>query len=151
MRRESHPSLSLRDFGPGLHVDMADAVPPPSVEVLGVPLAITDYDRTMDWMDATIVDDGRGYVCVAATHTVMACQEDQELRDAVVNSDLTVPDGQPLVWAMNLLGHHLHSRVYGPDLMERACERGAVDGRRFYLYGGRPQALDILGAELPRR
>ena len=30
------------------------AVPPPTVDVLGVPLALTDYERTMDWMDATV-------------------------------------------------------------------------------------------------
>ncbi len=35
----------------------------------------------------------------------MVCQEDEELRHAVLHSDLTVPDGQPLVWAMNALGH----------------------------------------------
>ena len=114
--------LALRDFGPGLHVYVTDAVPPPSVGVLGIPLAIADYERTMDWMDATIVDSGRGYVCVAATHTVMACQEDPELRDAVVRSDLTVPDGQPLVWAMNALGQNLKGRVYGPELMARSFE-----------------------------
>jgi N-acetylglucosaminyldiphosphoundecaprenol N-acetyl-beta-D-mannosaminyltransferase len=119
--------------------------------VLGIPLALTDYTRMLDWTDAMIAAGGRGYVCVAAVHTVMECQEDERLREAVIASDVTVPDGMPLVWAMNLLGHHLHSRVYGPDLMERACERGAVDGRRFYLYGGRPQALEILRSELPRR
>src|SRR5690242_1372917 len=78
----------------------ASVVPPGAVEVLGIPLALTDYERTMDWMDATIASKGRGYVCVAAVHTVMVCQEDPELREAVLNSDLTVPDGQPLVWAM---------------------------------------------------
>ncbi len=131
--------LALQDFGPDLHVEEADAVPPPRVEVLGVPLAITDYARTMDWMDATIVDGGTGYVCVAATHTVMACQEDPELRTAVVNSDLTVPDGQPLVWAMNALGQNLPSRVYGPELMARYCERSVETGTKMYLYGGRNQ------------
>jgi hypothetical protein len=25
---------------------------PPTVEVLGVPLALTDYDGTLDWIDA---------------------------------------------------------------------------------------------------
>ena len=53
----------------------------------------------------------RGYVCVAAVHTVMVCQEDPELRDAVLGSSLTVPDGQPLVWAMNALGHDLPARL----------------------------------------
>jgi N-acetylglucosaminyldiphosphoundecaprenol N-acetyl-beta-D-mannosaminyltransferase len=115
------------------------AVPPASVEILGVPLALTDYERTIEWMDATIATGQRGYVCVAAVHTVMACQEDPELRAAVLGSDLTVPDGQPLVWAMNALGHDLSSRVYGPDLMARYCERAALTGARMFLYGGRNQ------------
>src|SRR3954466_12191897 len=128
------------------------AVPPASVEVLGIPLALTDYERTMDWMDATIASKRRGYVCVAAVHTVMVCQEDAELREAVLNSDLTVPDGQPLVWAMNALGHDLSSRVYGPDLMARYCERSALTGARMFLYGGRNQgALVQLALELRRR
>src|SRR6476659_7592691 len=88
--------------------------------VLGGPLALTDYEKTLDWMDAAIAHRSRSYLCVAAVHTVMLCQEDAELRDAVVNADFTVPDGQPLVWAMNALGHDLPSRVYGPDLMEKA-------------------------------
>src|SRR5919199_4621557 len=45
--------------------------PPPTAGVLGVPLALTDYERTLDWIDATIAAGGRGYVCVAAVHSVM--------------------------------------------------------------------------------
>ena len=128
------------------------AVPPASVDILGVPLALTDYERTIEWMDATIATGQRGYVCVAAVHTVMACQEDPELRAAVLGSDLTVPDGQPLVWAMNALGHDLSSRVYGPDLMARYCERAALTGARMFLYGGRNQgALVQLALNLRTR
>src|SRR6266487_5305061 len=105
---------------------------PRSVGVLGIPLALTDYDRTLDWIDRTVASGTRGYVCVAAVHTVMESQEDDELRSAVLGSSLTVPDGQPLVWAMNALGHNLSSRVYGPDLMARACARAARTGQRIY-------------------
>jgi N-acetylglucosaminyldiphosphoundecaprenol N-acetyl-beta-D-mannosaminyltransferase len=114
-------------------------ITPPEVTVLGVPLALTDYEDTMDWMDATIASREQGYICVAATHTVMVCEEDPEFREAVLNSSLTVPDGQPLVWAMNALGGNLTDRVYGPDLMARYCERAAGTGTRMYLYGGRNQ------------
>ncbi|MCK9247448.1 MAG: WecB/TagA/CpsF family glycosyltransferase [Solirubrobacteraceae bacterium] len=128
------------------------ATPPPQVEILGVPLALTTYDRTLSWIDAMVASRRQGYVCVAATHTVMVCQEDEELRDAVLGSSLTVPDGQPLVWAMNLLGHQQPNRVYGPTLMERHCEHAAENGTRVYLYGGRDrQALDRLARELRRR
>jgi len=109
----------------------------PSTPVLGVPLALADYGRTLDWIDAAVAARHRGYVCVAAVHTVMACQEDWALRTAVLGADFTVPDGQPLVWAINALGHALPDRVYGPELMDRACARAAGTGQRFFLYGGR--------------
>jgi N-acetylglucosaminyldiphosphoundecaprenol N-acetyl-beta-D-mannosaminyltransferase len=112
---------------------------PPAEAVLGVPLALTTYDGARDWIDATVAAGERGYVCVAAVHTVMACQEDPELRAAVEGASFTVPDGQPLVWALNALGHDLPDRVYGPELMERMCAHAARTGLRFYLYGGRNQ------------
>jgi N-acetylglucosaminyldiphosphoundecaprenol N-acetyl-beta-D-mannosaminyltransferase len=127
---------------PTTHPDSASGAPaaPPAEPLLGVPLAVTDYDGVLDWIDQAVAGGARSYVCVAAVHTVMACQEDHELRSAVLGSGVTVPDGQPLVWALNLLGHRLPSRVYGPDLMWKACERAARTGRRFYLYGGRDEA-----------
>ena len=106
----------------------------------------------MDWMDAAVEHDEPGYICVAATHTVMVCQEDPDFRDAVLGASLTLPDGQPLVWAMNALGHDLEDRVYGPDLMAQYCERSAETGVRMYLYGGRNQgALVQLALNLRRR
>jgi N-acetylglucosaminyldiphosphoundecaprenol N-acetyl-beta-D-mannosaminyltransferase len=112
---------------------------PPSVDLLGVPLAVVDYERTLDWVDAAVEAGAREYVCVAAVHTVMASREDPELRAAVLGASMTVPDGQPLVWALHALGHRLPDRVYGPELMDRACARAARSGQRFYLYGGRNQ------------
>jgi N-acetylglucosaminyldiphosphoundecaprenol N-acetyl-beta-D-mannosaminyltransferase len=82
----------------------------------------------------------------------MVCQEDEEMRDAVLGASLTVPDGQPLKWALNALGHDLPDRVYGPELMARYCERSAGTGVRMYLYGGRNQgALAQLARNLRLR
>ena len=114
-------------------------VAPRAVDVVGVPLALTDYEGTLDWIDATIQTGEPGYVCVCNVHTVMASNEDAELKDALLASSMNVPDGQPLVWAINALGHELGRRVYGPELMARACARATSGGQRFYLYGGRNQ------------
>ena len=127
-------------------------VAPPAVSVLGVDLALTDYESAIDWIDQAIAAREPGYIAVAATHTVMATAEDPELRAAVDGASLTVPDGQPLVWAMNALGHPLHDRVYGPELMDRACSRAAAAGHRIYLYGGRNEgALYQLTLNMRRR
>jgi N-acetylglucosaminyldiphosphoundecaprenol N-acetyl-beta-D-mannosaminyltransferase len=125
---------------------------PPTVEVVGVPLAVIDYEGALQWIDSVVAERGRGYVCVCNVHTVMAAQEDLELRAALMSSSLNVPDGQPLVWAMNALGQSLRDRVYGPELMARACARAVATGQRFYLYGGRDQAALLqLGTTLRLR
>ncbi|MGI8411715.1 MAG: WecB/TagA/CpsF family glycosyltransferase [Solirubrobacteraceae bacterium] len=112
---------------------------PRTVDVLGVPLALTDYGRTLDWIDEIVAQRERSYVCVCNVHTVMASAEDPELRSALLAAAINLPDGQPLVWAINALGHSLTGRVYGPELMSRACARAAATGQRAFLYGGRNQ------------
>jgi N-acetylglucosaminyldiphosphoundecaprenol N-acetyl-beta-D-mannosaminyltransferase len=129
------------------------AVPaPPSADVLGTRVTLTDYTGVMDWIDAMVSARQRGYICVAPVHTVMAAREDPELRAALQTASLTVPDGQPVVWALNALGHRLGDRVYGPTLMARYCERSAKTGVRMFLYGGRDQgALRALERTLTSR
>jgi N-acetylglucosaminyldiphosphoundecaprenol N-acetyl-beta-D-mannosaminyltransferase len=125
---------------------------PGTVDVLEVPLALTDYDGTLAWMDTMIEQRSQGYVCVCNVHTVMASDEDAELRAALLASSLNVPDGQPLVWAINSLGNSLPGRVYGPELMARACAHSAKRGHRLYLYGGRNQgALVQLALNIRQR
>jgi N-acetylglucosaminyldiphosphoundecaprenol N-acetyl-beta-D-mannosaminyltransferase len=114
----------------------------PTAEVLGVPLALSDYQHTMDWMDAMVASRSKGYVTAAAVHLVMVAQEDGETREAVLGATLAVPDGQPLVWALRALGNGAN-RVYGPDLMASYCERSASTGTRMFLYGGRNQGALI--------
>jgi N-acetylglucosaminyldiphosphoundecaprenol N-acetyl-beta-D-mannosaminyltransferase len=132
---------------------LPQSVPSPrTAAVLDVPIALTDYERTLRWIDEMVIARERGYVCVSNVHSVMAATEDPALRRAMLGSSLNVPDGMPLVWALNLLGHSLRDRVYGPELMARACAHAAESGRRFYLYGGRNQgALVQLALNLRTR
>jgi N-acetylglucosaminyldiphosphoundecaprenol N-acetyl-beta-D-mannosaminyltransferase len=82
---------------------------------------------------------------------VMVSRHDPATR-AALRDALVVPDGRPLVWALNLLGADLHDRVYGPELMTRYCLRAAGHGHRIWLYGGAtPAALGELEHELAAR
>jgi N-acetylglucosaminyldiphosphoundecaprenol N-acetyl-beta-D-mannosaminyltransferase len=117
-----------------------------------VPLAISDYERVMDWMQAVVAADARAYVTAAAVNLVMSAREDRRTLTAVLEATLAVPDGQPLVWALRALGHARATRVYGPDLMARFFARAARDGTPMYLYGGRTrEALELLERRLRER
>src|SRR4051794_2327038 len=123
----------------------------PRADVVGIDLAITDYERTMDWLDDVVRTRGRACVTAAAVHLVMVAREDPATR-AAIDGALVVPDGVPLVWALRALGHADATRVYGPDLMARYCERSARTGTSVYLYGGRSdEALAQLTAALLAR
>jgi N-acetylglucosaminyldiphosphoundecaprenol N-acetyl-beta-D-mannosaminyltransferase len=107
-----------------------------SEAILGIDLALTDYESTVGWMDEVIAAGERVCLSAAAVHLVMVAQEDAGARRAV-EQIVTVPDGVPLVWALRALGHRDASRVYGPDLMAHYCARAARNGTPIYLYGGR--------------
>ena len=119
--------------------------------LLGVDVAMIDYDRAMEVMDRLVEERRRGYVCAAPVHALMMAQDDPETRAALAGSTLVVPDGMPLVWAANLLGEKLEDRVYGPELMLRYSQRCVERGYRVWLYGGRDQGSLVQLALCMRR
>jgi N-acetylglucosaminyldiphosphoundecaprenol N-acetyl-beta-D-mannosaminyltransferase len=121
--------------------------------VLGIPLAVSDYDEVIEWMDAMIAANARGYLTAAAVNLVMSAREQPETLAAVLGATLAVPDGQPLVWALRALGHAPATRIYGPDLMALYCARAARAGTPVYLYGGRNDdaARELLARRLRER
>ena len=117
-----------------------------------MPLAISDYEHVLDWMEAAAAAGVRGYVTAAAVNLVMSARERPEVLAATLGATLAVPDGQPLVWALRALGHRDATRIYGPDLMAAHCARAARSGTPVFLYGGRtPEALALLEARLLER
>jgi N-acetylglucosaminyldiphosphoundecaprenol N-acetyl-beta-D-mannosaminyltransferase len=144
---------------PGTQPQPAEAVTAPAAapqiatrEILGVPVAMTDYEGAIDAMDRMVESDRRGYVCAVAVHALTVGLDDPEMAAALRDATLVLPDGMPVVWAANMLGAELTDRVYGPELMLRYSDRCAERGHRIWLYGGRDQgSLVQLALNLRRR
>jgi N-acetylglucosaminyldiphosphoundecaprenol N-acetyl-beta-D-mannosaminyltransferase len=142
---QSHPTRSDVDPLAAAAPSALPAPPPrapaevPKLDILGIPIATTDYDGAMEAMDGMVARRTPGYVCAVAVHALMVAQHDPEMRAALLGSSLTVPDGMPVMWAANMLGANLEDRVYGPELMLRYSQRCAERGHRVWLYGGRDQ------------
>lgn len=119
--------------------------------VLGMRVDATSYqdaaERVMQWARRR---ESR-YVCVSTVHTVMEAYDDREFRNAVNGADLVTPDGMPLVWLLRLLGVHSATRVYGPDLTPVVCARAAREGIPVGFYGGTPEVLQALTANIESR
>ena len=124
----------------------------PKQAILGIPIALTDYDGAIEAMDAMIEARERGYVCAVSVHGLTISLDDRDMAEVFRGATLVLPDGMPVVWATNMLGARLRGRVYGPELMLRFSERCAERGHRVWLYGGRDQgSLAQLALNLRRR
>jgi N-acetylglucosaminyldiphosphoundecaprenol N-acetyl-beta-D-mannosaminyltransferase len=71
----------------------------------------------------------------ANTHIVTMRWHDPDFESLAERIDLTVPDGMPLVWAMNRKGAGLTDRVYGPTFT-REFLTSCPEGMTHYLVGG---------------
>jgi N-acetylglucosaminyldiphosphoundecaprenol N-acetyl-beta-D-mannosaminyltransferase len=81
----------------------------------------------------------------------MEARKHGEVRDILNGADIVTPDGMPLVWALRSFGASEQQRVYGPNLMIELCANAEKAGHRIFLYGGRPESLDVLRTNLSKR
>lgn len=89
-----------------------------------------------------------GYVCVSNVHTTMMGYFDSEYQKITNESLLSVPDGLPLVWAMNSMSEGGQDRIRGPSLMRDLVDKGRALKLKHFLFGGSPTALKSLKEKL---
>jgi N-acetylglucosaminyldiphosphoundecaprenol N-acetyl-beta-D-mannosaminyltransferase len=125
--------------------------PPARFNVLGTGVSALSLNAAVDLVLASRGQARRGYVCCATAYNLNLARTDHALRSAYNRSQLTTPDGMPLVWLGRWSGHREVTRVYGPDLMERVCDAGRAAGLTHYFYGGKPGVAEELRARLAAR
>lgn len=123
----------------------------PKTNILGVGISAITMDETLAQISRWIEHQERRYVSVCNVHTVMECQQDKLMRQAVNGASIATPDGMPLVWLGRAKSKRPVQRVYGPDLMLALCELAANKGYRQYFYGGAEGVPELLAQRLTER
>lgn len=96
-----------------------------------------------------LVDARKGGVVFTPNvdHVVVA-EREPRLRAAYARCNLSLPDGQPLVWTSGLLGLRLPERVSGSDVLRPLLELAARRKYRVYLLGAAPGVAEEAGRRL---
>ncbi len=120
--------------------------------IVGVLVDAVDYEAALDRIVTAAKLRRPMSISALAVHGVMTGVMDDAQRYRLNKTDLLVPDGQPVRWALNALhGAALKDRVYGPTLTLKLCERAAAESLPIYLFGGRPEVLAALARNLRER
>jgi N-acetylglucosaminyldiphosphoundecaprenol N-acetyl-beta-D-mannosaminyltransferase len=123
----------------------------PAAHVLGVDVDAIDMQGALNRVAAMLQAGGKGYVCVAGVHGIMEAGRSPRLAEVYYGSELTVPDGMPLVWVGRMQGHASMQRVAGPDLMLEIFRRKEFAEVTHFLYGGEAGVADELRDRLQKQ
>jgi N-acetylglucosaminyldiphosphoundecaprenol N-acetyl-beta-D-mannosaminyltransferase len=106
------------------------------VGILGVPFNQMTLDEAVDRVDTMVGRRGTHYIVTPNVDFLVKAQRDPSLRRILVNADLVLCDGTPILWASRWLGEPIACRVAGSDLVPRLIERAAKRGWRIFILGG---------------
>lgn len=104
--------------------------------VLGLPFDVVDLNRSVTLIEEAIEQNTHCFLSTPNLNFAIAAQSDTAFFNSVVDSDLSVTDGMPLVWVAKLLGVPIKERVAGSTLFDELSCRSRNKKIRVYFFGG---------------
>ena len=121
---------------------------------MGVPFDHLTLEEAMRLIEQMISSGQPHYLVTANVDFLVQARGDAELRRILLDADLVLCDGTPLVWASRLLGNPLPERVAGSDLVPFLLQVAASKSYRIFLLGATPEsasrAVDRLRVQYPQ-
>ena len=108
------------------------------IAILGVPFDHVTIAQAIERIEAMIATRRPHYVVTANVDFLVQAHRDVELRRILLEADLVLCDGTPLVWASRWLGNALPERVAGSDLAPGLIRAAAEKGHRLFFLGAGP-------------
>jgi N-acetylglucosaminyldiphosphoundecaprenol N-acetyl-beta-D-mannosaminyltransferase len=104
-----------------------------SISLLGTPVACATYDSALEKIKSLAREPRPTAVCPSNTHILGEARHNPEFARVLERFDLVLPDGMPVVWALNFRGAGLKDRVYGPYFMRHALRNLPRPWRHFFF------------------
>ena len=122
-----------------------------TVVVLGIPFQDVSFGDVVEWVKQRVKSRRPGYIATANMDFIMQAWRDPEQQRILLEADLVVADGIPIVWLSRVMGFGLKERVTGSDLVPRFAELCAREGFSLYGLGGAPGVAEKATAHLVQR
>ncbi|GAB6060079.1 WecB/TagA/CpsF family glycosyltransferase [Desulfonatronum parangueonense] len=124
---------------------------PTPLVILGIPFHDVTFAEAVQWCLERMRSGRPGYVATVNLDFVMQSRRDPELQRILLEADLVVADGAPLIWMSGLFGPRLRERVTGSDLTPLLAEACRDHGFGVFGLGAAPGVAEKALKELERR
>lgn len=111
------------------------------ITIMNSPVDVLTMKETIDLIDDSIREKKSIQHIVVNAAKLVHMQNDEELYQSVVASDIINADGMAVVWAAGLLGKPLPERVSGVDLMQELVILASQKKYRIFFFGGKEEVV----------
>ena len=111
------------------------------INFLDIPLDILTMDETVNKIDNAIFSNKQVHHCVINAGKVVKIQNDEILKESVINSDIINADGMSIVWSVRFLGCKIQERVAGIDLMENLIRLAHEKNYSCFFLGSKQEVV----------
>ena len=106
--------------------------------VLGLPFDAVTLCATLDEITKLATAPKLSVLCTSNLNFVVNARRKKAFRESVIDSDLNVADGMPIIWAAKLIGVPLPERVTGADILDRLTRdpKSQSSPIKVFFFGG---------------
>ncbi len=117
--------------------------------VLGAPIDLTDLPQAVTTVESAVRDGERLSFVTPNVNWLVRALKDAEARRQIIDADLSLADGAPIVALAKLMGAPIAERVAGSDLFEALRLRPAFGSPlKVFFFGGRDGAAEAAHASV---
>lgn len=116
------------------------------VSLLGLPFHPFTLSQAINHIENAIETKTSCFISTPNLNFTILAQHNAPFYDAVLNSDLVVADGMPIIWVAKFLGLPIKERIAGSDLFDLLSKKPRAQKIRVFFFGGE-QGVAALAAE----
>lgn len=114
-------------------------------------IKINEYKIFNNSLESIIVKNGKTVISTINAHSYIVAKKDNEFRQALVNSDVLLPDGEGIV----LMAKHLKgvkiTKIAGADIHQYLLDLAQKQGLKCFYFGSSPSTLNRIDKKLSKQ
>ena len=110
------------------------------IQLLNTRVSNVTLDEAVEFLLQKVQQGTPAYVVEVNVDVAVKMEKDAFLRRIADEADLTLVDGQPLVWLAKLYGRPVKMKVSGSDLVPALLQKAARQGSSVFVLGGTEDA-----------
>ncbi len=116
--------------------------------IIGLPFDQVGLHDATQIAESAILDKISLFLSTPNLNFAIETQSDAEFFQSVVDSDLSVADGMPLIWVAKILGVPLTERVAGSTLFDELSNKPRAKKIKVFFFGGQEGVAELAHKQL---